>query len=392
MEQTQLTAAPETTKERRHRRSDAGAAAASESGHHQRRHGTSHSTGEKKRKKSATGADAAAVSASPTHRDADGGDGAEDWEENRAAVERLCARHPNNICADCGETGTRWASVNHGVFICIRCSGVHRSLGVHISKVKSTNMDRWSLAEVRLMEAVGNATARTLYEVRLPPGARPASGAGATADDAVKSFIHRKYADRAFAVHNVRDMLARFHKDTGYGRPPKVVKSSHGHGNSLSSSTRGSGLAVAAPLDRAAVAGQRGDTMRALYGDAAAEMQQGPAAAARRRRGDKDASAQPAVTAPTYGAFGLVNVPPEEHEARWQRTLAVFAHVTPAADVEAEEGGDSEGEAAPAPAAAAVGAADAADAPSSLCEAGPPSAASDSPHDPPLSGERAATP
>ena len=42
----------------------------------------------------------------------------------------------NRLCADCGRTDPRWASYNLGVFVCVTCSGVHRSLGTHISKVR----------------------------------------------------------------------------------------------------------------------------------------------------------------------------------------------------------------------------------------------------------------
>ena len=48
--------------------------------------------------------------------------------------------------------GPRWASVNLGIFMCLECSGIHRRLGVHISKVKSVNLDGWKIkwAQVKI--------------------------------------------------------------------------------------------------------------------------------------------------------------------------------------------------------------------------------------------------
>ena len=49
---------------------------------------------------------------------------------------------------DCDSKGPRWASWNLGIFLCIRCAGIHRNLGVHISRVKSVNLDSWKPKEV----------------------------------------------------------------------------------------------------------------------------------------------------------------------------------------------------------------------------------------------------
>lgn len=47
-------------------------------------------------------------------------------------------------------TGPRWASWNLGVFVCIRCAGIHRNLGVHISRVKSVNLDQWTPEQIQV--------------------------------------------------------------------------------------------------------------------------------------------------------------------------------------------------------------------------------------------------
>lgn len=49
----------------------------------------------------------------------------------------------NRVCADCGTEKPDWASLNWGVLLCIECSGIHRSMGVHISKIRSFTLDKW---------------------------------------------------------------------------------------------------------------------------------------------------------------------------------------------------------------------------------------------------------
>lgn len=62
----------------------------------------------------------------------------------------------NNRCADCGLTNPDWASISFGTLFCLECSGVHRSLGVHISFVRSLSMDSWSPKQIAIMKAGGN--------------------------------------------------------------------------------------------------------------------------------------------------------------------------------------------------------------------------------------------
>ena len=72
-------------------------------------------------------------------------------EENKkhlAALRKLLALPQNKTCADCGgAAGARptWASINCGAFICMRCAGIHRGLGVHVSQVPCLPQMCWSL-------------------------------------------------------------------------------------------------------------------------------------------------------------------------------------------------------------------------------------------------------
>ena len=57
----------------------------------------------------------------------------------------------NDTCADCPTPNPDWASVNHGCMVCLNCSGTHRSIGVHLSFVRSVFMDKWAAEEIDLM-------------------------------------------------------------------------------------------------------------------------------------------------------------------------------------------------------------------------------------------------
>jgi ADP-ribosylation factor GTPase-activating protein 1 len=54
----------------------------------------------------------------------------------------------NHKCCDCSSHDTDWANINHGTLICLECAGKHRSLGVHISFIRSLYMDTWNENQV----------------------------------------------------------------------------------------------------------------------------------------------------------------------------------------------------------------------------------------------------
>ncbi|CAK9325152.1 unnamed protein product [Citrullus colocynthis] len=106
---------------------------------------------------------------------------------HRKILEGLLKLPENRECADCKAKGPRWASVNLGIFICMQCSGIHRSLGVHISKVRSATLDTWLPEQVTFIQSMGNEKANSYWEAELPPNYDRVG---------IENFIRAKYEDK----------------------------------------------------------------------------------------------------------------------------------------------------------------------------------------------------
>ncbi|KAL7129622.1 hypothetical protein ABFS83_13G080800 [Erythranthe nasuta] len=107
--------------------------------------------------------------------------------KHRKILEELLKRPENRECADCKTKGPRWASVNLGIFICMQCSGIHRSLGVHITKVRSATLDTWLPEQVTFIQSMGNEKANSYWEAELPPNYDRVG---------IENFIRAKYDEK----------------------------------------------------------------------------------------------------------------------------------------------------------------------------------------------------
>uniref|UniRef100_A0A3B4YXD3 Arf-GAP with coiled-coil, ANK repeat and PH domain-containing protein n=1 Tax=Seriola lalandi dorsalis TaxID=1841481 RepID=A0A3B4YXD3_SERLL len=113
------------------------------------------------------------------------------------ALEEVQAIPGNRQCCDCGEPGPDWASINLGITLCIVCSGIHRSLGVHFSKVRSLTLDSWEPELIKLMCELGNTVINRIYEARIDEitikKPHPSSPRGDK-----ESWIKSKYVEKKF--------------------------------------------------------------------------------------------------------------------------------------------------------------------------------------------------
>ncbi|KAM9836520.1 arf-GAP with coiled-coil, ANK repeat and PH domain-containing protein 1 isoform 3-T3 [Aulostomus maculatus] len=134
--------------------------------------------------------------------------------EGVKALDEVQAIPGNRQCCDCGEPGPDWASINLGITLCIVCSGIHRSLGVHFSKVRSLTLDSWEPELVKLMRELGNTIINRIYEARIDEitikKPHPSSPRGDK-----ESWIRSKYVEKKF-----------IHKLPETGRNPLLRRSS----------------------------------------------------------------------------------------------------------------------------------------------------------------------
>ncbi|XP_074919349.1 arf-GAP with SH3 domain, ANK repeat and PH domain-containing protein 1 isoform X6 [Chelonoidis abingdonii] len=128
----------------------------------------------------------------------------------KAIIDDIQRLPGNEVCCDCGSPDPTWLSTNLGILTCIECSGIHREMGVHISRIQSLELDKLGTSELLLAKNVGNNCFNDIMEGSLPsPSPKPTPSSDMTAR---KEYITAKYVDHKFSRKTCASAAAKLNE------------------------------------------------------------------------------------------------------------------------------------------------------------------------------------
>ncbi|EFX85448.1 hypothetical protein DAPPUDRAFT_314258 [Daphnia pulex] len=126
---------------------------------------------------------------------------AKDSQNSSHSTTDILAVAGNDRCCDCSAENPEWASINLGITLCIACSGIHRSLGVHVSKVRSLTWDKWDGEVAQVMVSLGNAIVNSIYESKVDTASDLCKPQPDSTQQVRDAWIQAKYVKKLFVDH-----------------------------------------------------------------------------------------------------------------------------------------------------------------------------------------------
>ncbi|XP_028654468.1 arf-GAP with GTPase, ANK repeat and PH domain-containing protein 2 isoform X3 [Erpetoichthys calabaricus] len=118
-----------------------------------------------------------------------------DSQSEAVALQAIRNTKGNHFCVDCGALNPTWASLNLGALICIECSGIHRNLGTHLSRVRSLDLDDWPLELTLVLNSIGNEMVNSIWERNTQSRSKPSPESSREEREA---WIRAKYEQKLF--------------------------------------------------------------------------------------------------------------------------------------------------------------------------------------------------
>ncbi len=141
-----------------------------------------------------------------------------------AEIDEIKAVEGNTLCADCEMKRPSWAVLNLGALVCIECSGVHRSLGSHVSRVRSLELDLWTSFEIELLKRIGNYNVNSIYTDKTNPESRKLSIKATRAER--MDYIKNKYEYKRYvAISDTNSNEYLLHESAEKGDAVGILKS-----------------------------------------------------------------------------------------------------------------------------------------------------------------------
>ncbi|KAM6497816.1 putative GTPase activating protein for Arf domain containing protein [Amanita muscaria] len=245
-------------------------------------------------------------------------------ERHARSLRELVKRPENKVCADCKRNGALLGfdssslrakfnqtldgllgicpsscSYSHsstlnvsisGVFLCIRCSGIHRGMGTHISKIKSVDLDIWTPEQMESIQKWGNRRANLYWEAHLKLGHVPP-------EHKMESFIRSKYESRRWAMEGPLPQDPSVLEQTGQDAQQTPPPSGPSHVKTNSTT-----VVSQSALQTAAAAVRQPQTHQLLSANFSTA---GPTTSSTSLAPLKNAAAEPQVSAPNNDLFSL---------------------------------------------------------------------------------------
>uniref|UniRef100_A0A2K5Z1T1 Arf-GAP with GTPase, ANK repeat and PH domain-containing protein 1 n=1 Tax=Mandrillus leucophaeus TaxID=9568 RepID=A0A2K5Z1T1_MANLE len=111
------------------------------------------------------------------------------------ALQSIRNMRGNSHCVDCDTQNPNWASLNLGALMCIECSGIHRNLGTHLSRVRSLDLDDWPIELIKVMSSIGNELANSVWEESSQGRTKPSVD---STREEKERWIRAKYEQKLF--------------------------------------------------------------------------------------------------------------------------------------------------------------------------------------------------